>query len=51
MFAPVQYDRRYSPEWWQVAEEQRAIEQQRQQQEAEAAEAGKREFYGIHPAS
>lgn len=35
----------------QVAEEQRAIEQQREQQEAEAAETGKREFYGVRAAS
>jgi len=51
MFALVPYDPRFSWEWWKVAEEKRAIEQQHQQNENEKAEAAKREFYGIHPAS
>ncbi len=51
LFAPVPYDPRFSWEWWKVAEEKRAIEQQRQQQEAEEAEAGRQQFYGVRPAS
>jgi len=50
-FAPVLYDPRFSWEWWKVAEEKRAIEQQRQQNEDEKAEVGRRQFYGIHSAS
>jgi hypothetical protein len=51
MFAPLPYDPRYSAEWWKAGEAERAREQQRQQEESEEAEAGRREFYGINPAS
>jgi hypothetical protein len=51
MFAPVPYNPRFSSEWWKVVEAEQALERQRQQKEAEEAEAGRREFYGIHAAS
>jgi hypothetical protein len=51
MCAPPPYDPRYSADWWVVSEAKRNIEQQRQQQEVEEAEVGRRQFYGLPPAS
>jgi hypothetical protein len=48
LFAPVQVgDPRLTTDgWWEVGEEQRAIEQERQRHEMEAAEIARKQFYG-----
>jgi hypothetical protein len=47
----VPYNPRFSSEWWKVIEARQALERERQQHEAEEAEAGRRAFYGIRAAT
>lgn len=49
MFAPVPHNPRYSSEWWRVGEEERIAEERRQQQAANEAEVGRRDFHAPRP--
>jgi len=44
-FAPVPFDRRYSPDWWQVKEEEARALRERQEREAAEKEAKQRESW------
>jgi hypothetical protein len=48
--APMPYDPRFSNRWWEAGEARRRHEEERQAQEAKAAEAARKAFYG-QPAS
>ena len=48
--APMPYDPRFSNRWWEAGEARRRHEEERQAQEAKAADAARKAFYG-QPAS
>jgi hypothetical protein len=49
LFAPAPYDPRYSPEWWQVAEEAQRQREQAEAKQLERERRGRAEFYGQVP--
>jgi hypothetical protein len=49
LFAPAPYDPRFSPEWWQVAEEAQRQREQAEAKQLERERRGRAEFYGQVP--